>query len=279
MEEHDARTPRWVFVAMAVTASLLLVGLVGLGLLGSWLGVGPFAPASEEPPQGATGPTAASSEGYTVWERNDDGTPVGWDPCEPVELVLAEEGWPAGTREDLHAAVDEIAELSGLELVVDGEVDESPSGARLPYQPERYGERWAPVLVGWAEPHEDGLPMRDTDRGVAVPLAVGPVGDRGYVSGQVVLNAERDDLVAGGRDRASSWRAIMMHELAHVLGLGHVEDEDELMYTYPGEGPVAFGPGDRRGLSAVGGDRPCRPAPSPGPVDVAPPPDGPHHRG
>jgi hypothetical protein len=244
-----------VIVVAAVAVSAVTLGLV--------------ATSGDRGAPTASMIAGASTEGFSVWERNDDGTPVRWDACSPVELVLDTRHAPAGAREDLADAVATLREATGLELVVTGTTDERPSGSRLPYQPEDHGERWAPILIAWASPGVDGLPMRDTDRGVAIPLAVGRPGARTYVSGQVVLNADRHDLRPGRADRSDSWGATMLHELIHVLGLGHVDDPDELMYVYPGEGPVRLGPGDRAGLRAVGAEGGCLEVPTPRAVDVA----------
>jgi hypothetical protein len=249
-------------VAAVLVAALTAIA-VGVGVLGV-LAIGWQRP---EPP--AAMATGASSEGFSVWERNDDGVPVRWDPCSPIELVLATDGMPSGAAQDVAEAVETLRDATDLDLVVTGTTQERPSGDRLPYQPEVYGERWAPVLVAWASPGADRLPLGETDRGVAIPLAVGPAGDRAYISGQVVLNADRGDLRPGRADRSDSWGATVLHELIHVLGLGHVDDPDELMYVYPGQGPVELGEGDRAGLHAVGADAGCLEVPSPRPVEVS----------
>ena len=49
-------------------------------------------------------------------------------------------------------------------------------------------------------------------------------------------------------------RAIAMHELGHLVGLAHVDDERELMDAQ-NHGQVDFGPGDRRGLARLGRGR------------------------
>jgi hypothetical protein len=49
-------------------------------------------------------------------------------------------------------------------------------------------------------------------------------------------------------------RAIVMHELGHVVGLAHVDDRGELMYA-DSVGQKTFGPGDLTGLGALGRGR------------------------
>lgn len=72
-----------------------------------------------------------------------------------------------------------------------------------------------------------------------------------YVTGQVTLDAP--DLREGMRRSGDTTgaRGVVMHELGHVLGLGHVDDPDQLMHP---EGTVAntFADGDRAGLARLG---------------------------
>jgi hypothetical protein len=262
-DRHPGRTAAVVaLLAVVAVAAAAIVATLAVTLGGEDASAG----------ADATVAVGASRDGFTVWERNDDGTPVRWDPCTPIDLLVAEDGAPAGFRDDLDTAVAVLREASGLDLEVLGTTDERPSATRPPYQPETHPDRWAPVLVAWAAPHDQGLPLRDVDRGVAIPIAVGPEGARTYVSGQVVFNRDRHDLVPGFDDRATSWGATIVHELAHLLGLGHVDDPAELLWTYPGEGPVELGPGDRAGLTEVGTRHGCRDVPTPRPVEVADPP-------
>jgi hypothetical protein len=46
-----------------------------------------------------------------------------------------------------------------------------------------------------------------------------------------------------------------MHELGHVVGLGHVQDDRQLMSEH-GHGVYAFAAGDRSGLKRLG-EGPC----------------------
>ena len=73
------------------------------------------------------------------------------------------------------------------------------------------------------------------------------------MTGQIVLDAP--DLgngigLPGGRDAA---RGVIQHELGHMMGLDHVADATQLMYS---EGSVAqggdWGAGDLAGLRQLG---------------------------
>jgi hypothetical protein len=214
-------------------------------------------------------------DGYAVWARDADGDPVRWDPCRPIHLVVSGVGAPdaypeAALLADVEDAAARLGEVTGLELVVEGTTDAVPDAARSTVDGDGQGDRrWAPVLIGWRSAGSGGLPLRDVDRAIAVPIAVGPSDARTYVTAQVALNPARDDLQPGMDDRATSWGATVLHELAHVLGLDHVDDPGELMHVYPGSGAVAFGPGDLAGLRAVGADGGCLAVPPPRELDVA----------
>lgn len=249
--------------------------LIGASALGIGTATGLLVLLRDPSPPGSDVAVGASDEGYAVWDRNDDGRPVRWDPCSPIVVVVSRVGGPTNyppgaLLRDVEAAVNTLRAETGLDLEVTGTVDEVPDTERSTVvdRPDA-GPIWAPVLVGWRPPGEGGLPLRDVDRGVAVPLAVGPAGHRVYVTAQVVLNPERSDLEPGSADRATSWGATVLHELAHVLGLAHVDEPRELMYTYPGTGPVRLGVGDRAGLAAVGaGVGTCLEVPVPRELDV-----------
>lgn len=271
-------------------ASTLLAVVLGGGLLGVTLAaVVAFAllpggppdrdrPSTDTPAASAPALDAvdhrAADAGYAVWDRDDDGAPVRWDPCTPIELVLSPTGAPAGVdvdtlQRDLEAAATIIAEASGLDLRVVDTTDERASSDRSTVSDD--GRRWAPVLIGWRDPHATDLPLRDTDRAIAVPVAVDDGATTGFVTGQIVLNGQRDDLRTGSDDRADTWGAVLTHELGHLIGLDHVDDPAQLMYRYPGTGPVTLGAGDRAGLAALGGEGGCLDLAAPTDLDVVVP--------
>lgn len=234
------------------------------------IGAAAFVVGSANRSNDAVEIAGALADSYSVWEHTAGGTPVRWDPCSPLTIVVDSTDAPPAGRQDLDVAVEMVAEVTGLDIEVAGETEERPAGNRPAYQPERYGERWAPILVSWAPAGHNGVALEDSDRAVALPVAVGDEGEQTYVTGQLVLNAAHDDLNSGFDDRATSWGAVLLHELGHLVGLGHTEDPGELMHGSVVSGPVEFGPGDRAGLRAVGSEAGgCIDVPEPGPVNVA----------
>lgn len=66
-------------------------------------------------------------------------------------------------------AIAEVSAASVLQFVHDGATAEGPTDQRNLYQPERYGKRWAPVLITWSTPAETpGLAGKVCRTGLAV---------------------------------------------------------------------------------------------------------------
>ena len=63
--------------------------------------------------------------------------------------------------------------------------------------------------------------------------------------------------VLRGPNGWASARAVVLHELGHLVGLGHVDAAGELMQPQGGPEITDWGPGDREGLAALGGSE-CR---------------------
>ena len=132
----------------------------------------------------------------------------------------------------LDAALREVARATGLKLVDEGATDEAPAEDRSPYQPERYGDRWAPVLIAWSEPGESPR-LASRVLGRAGPDVFGTDDDRNerFGSGMAVFNGPQLEsfLTSGNEDKA---RAVLLHELDHLVGLGHVADPGQVMFRH-----------------------------------------------
>ncbi len=183
--------------------------------------------------------------------RTQDGreAPVAWSPCRPIHVVVATAGAPADFPAQVTAALAEVSAATGLTFVEDGPATEPVSLDRAAFQPDRYGDRWAPVLVGFA----DAATVPDLAGSVAgiaqVQMAEEPfTRDAHLVTGTVYLDTE---LLAPAPGRTGlEYLPVLRHELGHVVGLDHVDDPTQLMH--PTTGVPTFQAGDLTGLAELG---------------------------
>jgi Matrixin len=180
-----------------------------------------------------------------------DGTPVGFDPCRPLHFVVNPDGMPDGGLPLLRGAIAEISAATGLVFVDDGFTMERISEDREPVQPQRYGTRWAPVLVVWADDRELAFVGQEV-AGLAAPYEVAPSGpgSERYVTGVVALNSTWFAAALRDPEMAAVARGVALHELGHLVGLDHVEDQAQVMHAT--SDTTGLGQGDRAGLAAVG---------------------------
>ncbi|WP_416416861.1 matrixin family metalloprotease [Paenarthrobacter aromaticivorans] len=207
-------------------------------------------------PLASPAPPADASDSYKFLATNDDGTPVGYSPCRPLHYVVNAATAPEGTDALLATAIANISAASGIQFINDGSTDELPTAKREPYQPSKYGDRWAPLLISWTTP-ETAPALADTVIGTGgstmYSLNNGP---KSYITGSLELDTPQvTELLAeeGGSDYVL---AVMQHELGHVMGLDHVDDPVQLMYPEIGA-PDGLAAGDLNGLHLLA-SAPCR---------------------
>jgi hypothetical protein len=178
---------------------------------------------------------------------SDGGEPVRWCASQ-VEVVINDSQAPAGARKDLEAALSRISALSGIRFVVVGESDRIPD-KNYHLSP---GSPYPPVLIAWAyESQTDMLNPNISAAAVANPAETD--GGLRYVTGSLAINVDHDVLYRPGFGAGMSRGNLYLHELGHVLGLAHVDDESMLMNpTVGSRSPDGFAKGDRRGLLALG---------------------------
>jgi hypothetical protein len=190
--------------------------------------------------------------GHAFLHLRPDGSPVGYDPCRPIRFVVRPDGMPEGGQQLIDEAVAIVSSASGLAFEPAGTTDEAPAVDRLLIQPDRYGDGWAPVLIAWAD--ETQVPeLAGEVAGLGGSAAVPGASGEGLwlAGGRVVLDAVDLTGMLGRTDGWAQARAIVAHELAHVLGLDHVGDPTELMHEISSV-RTDFGPGDLQGLATVG---------------------------
>ena len=126
----------------------------------------------------------------------------------------------------MREAVARIREVTGLQFVSRGATDESTVADREMFQPDRYGRRWAGAIAWETEEQnpalagdvvgEAGRCRRPSVTGAGLP-------QRHRVAGRPP--ARRDPPRAR---RPQVARSIVLHELGHLVGLAHVDDEQQV---------------------------------------------------
>ncbi len=227
-----------------------------------------WPPASTESSSTPLGvPAAVTGDGgpHSFLQLQPDGrTAVAYDPCRPIHYVTRPGGPPEGNvlvRESIAA----VSAATGLRFVDDGTTEEGPSDSRSPYQPEVYGERWAPVLFTWSDPVESPrlgeispeAPQANPAAyagsvAVGLPESAAADPEMVFVTGSVTLDAEDLSRMAESQDGRARARAVIQHEIAHLVGLGHVEDRSQLMYPTINSNITGFNDGDLEGLAVLG---------------------------
>ena len=189
--------------------------------------------------------------------RPTSNDPVTWSSCDPIQVVVNSASAPPQADRLLQESLDRVSQLSGLEFVVGGQTTEEPISNRPAQNRNPLQGRWAPALIAWTTPGE--VPALEGDTaGIGGPREAPSSypDDRHFVSGIVYLDGPSISQVL---KRPTGWaqsRAIVMHELGHMVGLAHVESDSELMDGDNDSGITDFGAGDREGLRRLGAG-PC----------------------
>ena len=197
---------------------------------------------------------------YRFIARDFDGDPVRWNPCEAVHYVVNVAEAPAGSLDDVQEAVRRISAATGITFSYDGLTDEVLERRRDMVQVDRYGDRWAPVLVTWVDPDTSQVSFDsdgDVAAGVAAPFT--PRGADVIVSGWIAINAEDPNPPGFGFPDAQG--PVVLHEWGHVMGLDHVDERGQLMHP-AGGGVAGLGPGDLEGLRQLGRSEGCLTTPA-----------------
>jgi hypothetical protein len=270
-------------VIVAVVAALLVLGGLALALTGG--GEAGSTPSASGVPAGSD--PACPARGHDNRDRGTSGSlpfnysflfttpdgcrPLRFNPCEPIHYIVNPENAPAGGLDDVRQAFRIISEVGGYTFVDDGVTDTDRFDFnRLPYDPARYGERWAPIVVSWSR-----LGSQGRNDVVIAGRGNGHVIDGAIVTGMLDLNADaridttRETPVPDGFGEGISWGRVMLHELGHVFGLGHVQSRNSIMHEALLDQTLTrteYGLGDLQAWRLLGKEAGCVETPTPRPA-------------
>ena len=255
-----ARKSSWIAWAAAGLVLLITVPV----LLGS--------PRSSESGKGLHAVAGVSAAPWSAEFVDSAGVPARWDPCTPIHYVVNYAFAPPGAEADITEAISRVSAATGMTFLPDGRTSENAERDRAAYQPAAYPDEWAPVLIAWSPPAGTDLLDDPKAEAVTVPVAVtGGASGGSLVSAEIVLNTDRQ--LAVGFGPGPSEGEVLMHELGHVVGLGHVSSTSEAMYPSV-RGIAQYGAGDLAGFAALGMPAGCHPAPRPHQLNEMPSGEG-----
>jgi len=170
---------------------------------------------------------------------------------------------PPTATADLAGAIERVEAATGMTFVSDGTTTEIPSQSRPNEEPDRYGRRWAPLLIAWVHTGQSDFLAGDSVLGEGGANWVAPAGGRDvYVTGQIAVNADTTSGLASGFGGGVTIGELLLHEFGHVMGLAHSADSNEVMYArlLP-RAAAAYASGDLTGLHVLAGGG-CEPPPA-----------------
>jgi hypothetical protein len=216
-------------------------------------------------PMGPDGPYAFLAATYVDGQRE----PVRWNPCQPLEYQLNVEHGPPGTDHAIAGALALATKASGITFQSDGTTTAGIAPMRHgQYFTNALRSLYRPVLITVVS-HARVLRFHVPPRVLAFthPEQGTRTHDDEWVSGYIVVD--------GGIRYANTGRWSMeleiAHEVGHLLGLAHVSDPNELMFsTQVANGVIpapidGYGAGDLAGFQLLGAHQSCLPT-----VRVAP---------
>jgi hypothetical protein len=242
----------------AATAVAVLVLMLGGLFVTTLLGEDRSASASaypDRPPDAeaapiGTPPDVRKPSNEFAFMRTQDGSsdPVTYDPCVPIHILVD----PRTSVDDgmrlLEEALDEMQDATGLAFVVDGLTDD-PRPSEGTIAAADGGP--LPARVAWSDPGTDES-LEGGVTGTGGSVSVKRDGHWWFVTGTILLDGPQLAEILTGPRGWQAARAVVMHELGHLVGLNHVETPGQLMQPEGDESLTTWGDGDLTGLAALG---------------------------
>lgn len=274
-DQRERSAPLFAAFVLAFLAALVLGVFAVLSLLKEPADLKDLAASSSTLPSpipaATTTPSPALSPAAPTFRPKVDGSfrflervggaPVRWDPCDPITYAVNVAGGNSPVRPDLKEALRRVTRATGIEFRSVGTTAETFIRA---YQRMRYEGvvRKAELIMIWVD-HDAYMKilhlLRDPRPSIAFAKTMaGLFADQDqYFGGIIVMDAEATSTPGFGYRYAHG--SVLLHELGHIMGLDHVRDPNQLMYSgrHPNFSVRVFGPGDLEGLRRLGEDAGC----------------------
>jgi len=216
---------------------------------------GPIGPSDVGPFVYSTAVTASGQNAFSVDGRDPQYVPFRWNPCRSIRFVVNLGSYGEAYRPMITEAVERTATATGLQFDHVGDTTYVPTSTTSDLTATQRLTRTGPydvVIALVSESTSDLVP------GHIIGLAETSArrsGSRGeYTATRVLVDMGDSAMFADWHPEGPG--TVLLHELGHAVGLDHVEDPAQLMFSFT-TSVNTFGSGDLRGLWEVGARRGC----------------------
>lgn len=183
-----------------------------------------------------------------------------WNPCRPITYRVNTTGGPRSALRQVKRALAQVHAATGFRFAYQG------ATTAVPFRTDHRGRALsdADLTIGFGTDRQVGG-LRGSVVGLGGPSWSGSR----IVSGGVVLDRAARRFLRPGFGSGPTWGTLMLHEIGHAMGLGHVDEAREVMHQGIGRWSQGhYQAGDLAGLRKLGAMGGCTDRPAQAAADI-----------